>query len=137
MLDVLIRGGTVVDGTGAPARRADVGIRDGRVVALGSVDEEANETVDADGLVVAPGFVDPHTHYDAQLFWDPAASSSSVHGVTTIVGGNCGFTLAPLDAADADYTRQMMAKVEGMPLAALEQGVPWKWSSFAEYLGAL
>jgi N-acyl-D-aspartate/D-glutamate deacylase len=103
----------------------------------GALDEDAERTVDCDGLVVAPGFVDPHTHYDAQLFWDPAASSSSVHGVTTIFAGNCGFTLAPLSDADADYTRRMMAKVEGMPLAALEQGVPWNWHTFAEYLDRL
>ena len=140
MLDELLTGATLVDGTGAPARPADVGVRDGRVVVVaepGTVDEEARTAVDCDGLVVAPGFVDPHTHYDAQLFWDPAASSSSVHGVTTIIGGNCGFTLAPLSDADADYTRRMMAKVEGMPLAALEQGVPWNWHSFAEYLDRL
>ena len=137
MLDVAIRGGTVVDGTGTPARKADVGIRDGRVVAVGDVDEQASEVLDADGLVVAPGFVDPHTHYDAQLFWDPAASSSSLHGVTSIIGGNCGFTLAPIAEADADYTRRMMAKVEGMPLLALEEGVPWDWSSFSEYLDRL
>jgi len=137
MLDVLIRGGTVVDGTGAPGRRADVSLRHGRIVAVGEALDEATEVIDADGLVVAPGFVDPHTHYDAQLFWDPAASSSSLHGVTTIMAGNCGFTLAPLSDADADYTRRMMAKVEGMPLAALEQGVPWGWSTFSEYLDRL
>ncbi len=142
MLDVVIKGGTVVDGSGATGRRADVGVRDGRIVAVaavddGGIDEPANDVVDADGLVVTPGFVDPHTHYDAQLFWDPAATSSSLHGVTTILAGNCGFTLAPLAEADADYLRRMMAKVEGMPLPALEQGVPWDWSSFEEYLDRL
>ncbi|HZP30801.1 MAG TPA: amidohydrolase family protein, partial [Acidimicrobiia bacterium] len=140
MLDELLTGATLVDGTGAPARRADVGVRDGRVVTVaepGTVGEASRRSVDCDGLVVAPGFVDPHTHYDAQLFWDPAASSSSVHGVTTIFAGNCGFTLAPLADTDADYTRRMMAKVEGMPLAALEHGVPWNWHSFAEYLDRL
>src|SRR5688500_227781 len=137
MLDYLIKGATIVDGTGSPARTGDVGVRDGRVVAVGSVDEDAATTLDAAGLVVAPGFVDPHTHYDAQLFWDPAATPSNVHGVTSVIGGNCGFTLAPLRAEDADYTRRMMAKVEGRPLAALENGVPWRWETFAEYLDAL
>jgi N-acyl-D-aspartate/D-glutamate deacylase len=141
VLDLLIKDGTLVDGTGAPARRADVGVRDGRVVAISddgeSIDDTAAEMVDADGRVVTPGFVDPHTHYDAQLFWDPTASSSSLHGVTSIMGGNCGFTLAPVAEADADYLRRMMAKVEGMPLPALEQGVPWNWSSFGEYLDRL
>src|SRR3954464_11152995 len=137
MLDSVIRGGSVVDGTGAPARQADVGIRDGRIVEIGKISEEAADTVDADGLVVAPGFVDPHTHYDAQLFWDPEATPSNLHGVTSVMAGNCGFTLAPLAPEDADYLRRMMAKVEGMPLPALETGVGWQGRSFGDYLDAL
>jgi N-acyl-D-aspartate/D-glutamate deacylase len=138
MLDLLITGGTVVDGTGAPSRRADVAVQDGAIVAVEEdIDDSAARTVDADGLIVTPGFVDPHTHYDAQLFWDPLASPSNVHGVTTIVGGNCGFTLAPIRARDADYIRRMMAKVEGMSLAALENGVDWSWETFEEYLTRL
>ncbi|MFF4182197.1 amidohydrolase family protein [Streptomyces sp. NPDC001691] len=143
MLDHLIKGATLVDGTGGPARSADVGIRDGRIAVVatpGTVTEAAVTSEDATGLVLAPGFVDPHTHYDAQLFWDPYATPSMNHGVTTVAGGNCGFTLAPLNPArpeDADYTRRMMSKVEGMSLKALEDGVGWGWSSFADYLGAL
>lgn len=143
MLDHLIERATVVDGTGAPARRADVGIRDGRIAVIaapGTVGEEAHSSQYAEGLVLAPGFVDPHTHYDAQLFWDPYATPSMNHGVTTVAGGNCGFTLAPLNPErpqDADYTRRMMSRVEGMSLVALEEGAPWNWHGFGEYLDAL
>ncbi|MEU3458541.1 D-aminoacylase [Streptomyces sp. NPDC006733] len=143
MLDHLIKGATVVDGTGAPAYTADVGLRGGKIATIaepGTVTERARTEEDAAGLVLTPGFVDPHTHYDAQLFWDPFATPSMNHGVTTIAGGNCGFTLAPLNPArpeDADYTRRMMSKVEGMSLKALEEGVDWTWSSFGDYLDAL
>ncbi|WUE96866.1 D-aminoacylase [Streptomyces sp. NBC_00490] len=140
MLDHVIKGASVVDGTGAPAYTADLGIRDGRIAVIGTVTEEARTTEDAAGLVLAPGFVDPHTHYDAQLFWDPYATPSLNHGVTTVAAGNCGFTLAPLHPdrpEDADYTRRMMSRVEGMSLVALEEGAPWSWSSFGEYLDAL
>ncbi|MEV5874297.1 D-aminoacylase [Streptomyces sp. NPDC052101] len=140
MLDHLIKGVTVVDGTGAPAFTADVGIRDGRIATVGKTGAKARTSEDAHGLVLTPGFVDPHTHYDAQLFWDPYATPSLNHGVTTVAGGNCGFTLAPLNPSrpeDADYTRRMMSKVEGMSLVALEEGAPWSWHSFGEYLDAL
>ncbi|MFJ4558519.1 amidohydrolase family protein [Streptomyces massasporeus] len=140
MLDHVIKGATVVDGTGAPGRTADVGIQDGRIAAIGQITQEARTTEDATGLVLTPGFVDPHTHYDAQLFWDPYATPSLNHGVTTVAGGNCGFTLAPLHPerpGDADYTRRMMSRVEGMALVALEEGAPWNWHSFGEYLDAL
>ncbi|MFJ9664439.1 amidohydrolase family protein [Streptomyces sp. NPDC101219] len=141
MLDHLIRSATVVDGTGAPAVTADVGLRDGRIAAVAPrITAPARTTEDADGLVLAPGFVDPHTHYDAQLFWDPYATPSLNHGVTTVAAGNCGFTLAPLNPRrpdDADYTRRMMSRVEGMSLVALEEGAPWTWHTFGEYLDAL
>jgi len=136
MLDTIIRGGTLVDGTGAAPRRADIGIRDGRIVAIGELAEDATEVIDATGRMVMPGVVDAHTHYDAQLMWDPSATPSSNHGVTTIIAGNCGFTLAPLrpTADEARYLQEMMSRVEGMPLPALRM-LDWDWETFEDYLG--
>jgi len=137
--ETLIANATLVDGTGAPRRLADVGIADGRIARIGPAGtleaSRADARIDATGLVLTPGFIDPHTHYDAQLFWDPFATPSSLHGVTTVVSGNCGFSIAPVSAAaDATYLRHMLAKVEGMPLAALESGLPWDWEGFGDYL---
>ena len=131
MLDYLIKGGTIVDGTGAARYQGDVGVRNGRIAAVGKVDETARATIDAGGLVVAPGFVDIHTHYDAQVFWDPALSPSCYHGVTSVFAGNCGFSVAPLTAEGSDYLMRMLARVEGMPLASLRDGVPWNWTRSA------
>jgi len=137
MLEYVIRGATIIDGTGAPGVVGDIGIDQGRIVAVGTVTDDGSTEFDATGLVAMPGVIDPHTHYDAQLFWDPLATPSNLHGVTTIIGGNCGFTLAPVKAEDVGYISRMMQKVEGMPLVALEQGVPWNWESFGEYLDSL
>jgi N-acyl-D-aspartate/D-glutamate deacylase len=135
--DLVIRGGTIVDGTGAPSRSGDVAVTDGRIAEVGQVTGRGREEIDAAGLVVAPGFIDPHTHYDAQLTWDPLASCSSWHGITTIVTGNCGFTLAPCRPGDRLTLMRMLEYVEGMSLEAMEKGIRWEFESFAEYLDAL
>src|SRR5262249_32573166 len=137
MLDVVIRGGEVLDGTGSAALRADVGIKDARIAAIGKVDEAAKTTIDATNRIVSPGFVDVHTHYDAQVFWDGTLSPSCYHGVTTIFGGHCGFSIAPLSKDAAPYLLKMLARVEGMPENSLTAGVPWNWQSFGDYLARL
>ena len=133
----VLRGARVVDGTGAPAARADVAISDGRIVGIGAdLDCELDE-VDLSGLVLTPGFIDPHTHYDAQLFWDPDLTPSSWHGVTTVVTGNCGFTVAPTRPAHRDVIIRTLENVEGMTVETLVAGMPWTFETFPEYLRAV
>ena len=136
MHDLLITGGLVVDGTGVPGRIADVAIADGRVVGIGRHrGESAQRTIDADGLVVAPGIVDAHTHYDPQITWDGLCDTSALHGVTTVAAGNCGFGVAPCRADDHEYLGQLFARVEGMDLAALDR-IEWGFETFPEFLGS-
>jgi N-acyl-D-aspartate/D-glutamate deacylase len=133
-IDLVLRGGTVVDGTGAPARVADVAIAGGVVTGIGTVDDGARRELDVEGRLVTPGFVDIHTHLDAQLAWDPTASSSCWHGVTTIVVGNCGVTFAPVRAGDHEYLAAMMESVEDIPQASILDGLPWDWDGYGGYL---
>lgn len=137
MHDLIIRGAEICDGTGAPPVRGDLAIRAGRIAALGRVDGPARRELSADGLVAAPGFIDVHTHYDCQISWDPALTPSSWHGVTTVVMGNCGFTIAPCRPAHRDLLMEMLLYVEGMPTEALRAGIRWEWQSFPEYLDAV
>ncbi|MEX1217209.1 MAG: amidohydrolase family protein [Acidimicrobiales bacterium] len=137
MLDLLIRGGSVIDGTGRERYRADVGVRNGRIVAIGDITEQAAKTIDAEGRVVTPGFIDLHTHYDPQVMWDPAATPSSLHGVTSVFGGNCGFSIAPVTPEAAEYLIPMLARVEGMPVKSLEAGLDLMWDGFGSWLNRL
>jgi N-acyl-D-aspartate/D-glutamate deacylase len=134
--DILVRGGTVVDGTGAQARRADVGISQGKVVEIGALSGSARKTIDASGLVVAPGFIDPHTHYDAQICWDGATTPSSWHGVTTVVMGNCGVGIAPCRPQAREVSMRDLVNVEAIPFEVLDAGITWDWETFPEYLDA-
>src|SRR5260370_19276937 len=137
--DLVIRGGAIMDGTGRPGVRGDVGIRGGRIAALGEVKGTAAQTIDAGGLVGAPGFIDVHTHYDAQVMWDRMLTISPWHGVTTVVMGNCGFGVAPTRPDHRGLIMRTLEKVEGMSLAALEAGLGEKWpfETFPEYLDAV
>src|SRR5664279_4405944 len=137
MYDLVIRAGTVVDGTGATPRTADVAVQHGVIVEVGRVDGPARRTVDADGLVVTPGFVDVHTHFDGQATWDPHLTPSCWHGVTTAVMSNCGVGFAPVDPGRHQALIDLMEGVEDIPGPALAEGIRWDWESFPEYLDAL
>ena len=136
MYDLLIKNGLVVDGTGAPRRHADIAIVGGKIVEIGKVTASATQVIDAADLVVAPGFVDPHTHYDAQICWDQPLSSASWHGVTTVVMGNCGVGIAPCKPEVRDIAAWDLVNVEGIPFEVLAQGITWDWVSFPEYMDA-
>jgi N-acyl-D-amino-acid deacylase len=135
--DLVITNGVVIDGSGLPRYRADVGIRHGRIAAIGRIRERAREVIDADGQVVAPGFVDGHTHMDAQVFWDPLGTCSCWHGVTSVVMGNCGFTLAPCGPADRHLVMRNLERAEDISPEAMNAGIEWRWTTFPEYLDCL
>jgi len=137
MYDLLLKGGRIYDGSGMPSSYADVGISGGKIVEIGRLNGGAKRTLNVDGLAVAPGFIDPHTHLDAQLFWDPLGTSSCFHGVTSVVVGNCGLSLAPAKPEDRDAVIKSFVRVEAISRRVLEEGIQWKWKSTAEYLDAL
>ena len=134
--DLLIKNGTVIDGTGAPRHQADVAVKDGRIAEIGRIAAGAAKTIDADGLVVAPGFIDPHTHYDAQICWDPAISPSLWHGVTSVVMGNCGVGIAPCKPEAREVAMRDLVNVEAIPFEVLDAGITWDWVTFPEFLDA-
>src|SRR5271157_3012488 len=135
--DLIIRNGTVVDGSGLPRYRADVGIDGGQIAAIGKVSGSAEEVIDAEGQIVAPGFIDGHTHMDAQVFWDPIGTCSCWHGVTTVVMGNCGFSLAPCAEKDKLLVMRNLERAEDISPEAMEAGIKWSWETFPEYLDAV
>jgi N-acyl-D-amino-acid deacylase len=134
--DLLIKNGTVVDGTGAAPRRADVGIANGQIAEIGKITEGAKKTIDASDLIVSPGFVDPHTHYDAQICWDPYITSSSWHGITTVIMGNCGVGIAPCRPEVREIAAWDLVNVEAIPFDVLSKGIKWEWETFPEYMDA-
>src|SRR5580704_13534186 len=133
-LDLLVKNGTVIDGSGMSRYRADVGVKDGRIVEIGRIREPAERTIDAEGMIVSPGFIDGHTHMDAQVAWDPLGSCSCWHGVTSVVMGNCGFALAPCKPADREWFARCLTAVEDIPTEAMMEGIEWTWETFPEYL---
>ena len=135
--DLLVKNGTVIDGSGSPGYRADVGVVDGKIAAIGRINESAKRTIDADGHIVSPGFVDGHTHMDAQIFWDPIGSCSCYHGVTSVVMGNCGFTLAPCKQEDADMVFRNLERAEDLSRDAMLEGIDWRWETFPEFLDVI
>ena len=135
--DLVIKNGTVVDGSGMQRYRADVGVRDGKIATIGRITAPADEVIDAEGQVVAPGFVDGHTHMDAQIFWDQLGSCSCYHGVTSVVMGNCGFTLAPCREAEADLVFRNLERAEDISRDAMQQGIEWRWETYADYLDVI
>jgi N-acyl-D-aspartate/D-glutamate deacylase len=137
MYDLLVKNGRIYDGSGMPSFVADLGIRDGRIAAIGRINEAANRVLDADGLAVAPGIIDFHTHFDAQIWWDPLGSSSNEHGVTSVVFGNCGLTLTPCKPESRDALIGTFVRVESMPRNTLKAGIPWEWTTHGQYLDAL
>src|SRR6476620_2053281 len=136
--DILITGGTIVDGTRTPRYVSDIGIKNGKITQIGGLKEKtADRILDAAGRIVAPGFVDLHTHYDAQIFWDPYCTLSGWHGITSVAIGNCGFGFAPVAPDQRDYAMRSMTRVEAIPYDSMIKGMPWDWESFPQYLDSL
>src|SRR5467141_882605 len=135
--DLLIKNGRIIDGSGRPAFHGDVGVMRGKIAELGRLDGPARRVIEADGRVVAPGFVDNHCHYDAQVLWDPLCTFSSHHGATTVIIGNCSLALAPVKAPERDKLAGMLSYVEAIPMEVLEAGVPWTWETYPEYMSAI
>ncbi|HEV3108854.1 MAG TPA: D-aminoacylase [Candidatus Binataceae bacterium] len=135
--DLLIKGGTIYDGSGAPGFEGDVAVAGDRIVAVGKVRGNSRRTIDAKGMAVAPGFIDPHSHYDGQLFWDPLITSSSWHGVTTVLTGNCGVAFAPCKPEQREIFKYLFSRVEGVPATLLQKAVPWDWENFGEFLDSV
>ena len=135
--DLVIKNGSVVDGSGNPQYRADVAVQDGKIAAIGRINDRAKQTIDAEGHVVSPGFVDGHTHMDAQVFWDPIGSCSCYHGVTSVVMGNCGFTLAPCKQEDADLVFRNLERAEDLSRDAMLEGIDWRWETFPQFLDVI